>query len=189
MSTPDQVPSELIAGDTWSWTRDLADYPATTHSAAWYFENKDNAFSVNATTSGTTFVGTVVPASTGKVPGRYRWRIVVTRTSDNARFTAETGWTDVQADPVAAGKMDVRSHARRTLDAIEAAIEGRATSDQQAMSIGSGPMQRALTRIPIEELLKFRDYYQAIVDGEDNADAVAAGGVNSRRMGVRFNRV
>lgn len=177
MSTPDQVPAELYAGDTWAWARELADYPATTHTAAWYFEKADQNFSVSASASGTAFVASVAAASTATYrPGRYQWRLLVTRISDSARFVAERGYLEVQPDPAAAGNRDWRSHARRTLDLIEAVIEGKASTDQLATSIDGV----SLSRYSWAELTALHDRYRAMVAKEE-ADARAADGRPSGR--------
>lgn len=180
----EQIPAELVAGDTWEWTRSLSDYPATTHSAVWYFENKDAVFSVSATPSGSDFAGSATAASTGAYQaGTYRWRLVVTRTADSARYSVETGVVEVLADPAAAGKMDWRSHARRTLDAIEAVIEGRAAVDQMAVTLNG----RSLSRTPIADLLLLRDRYRREVRDEDAKLRMDAGGFSGRRIVTRLS--
>lgn len=181
--TLEQIPANLVAGDTWAWTRSLADYSAATHSATWYFENKDAAFSIAASASGASFAASVIPATTaGYRAGAYRWRLVVTRTADSARFTVETGVVAVLPDPAAAGMMDWRSHARRTLDAIEAVIEGRASVDQMAVALNG----RSLQRTPIADLLMLRDRYRRDVRAEEAAERVAAGGASGRRIVTRM---
>ena len=52
---------------------------------------------------------------------------------------------------------EVQSHARKVLSAIEAVIEGRASQDQMSYSIAG----RSLARMPIEDLLLFRDRYRS----------------------------
>lgn len=186
MSTPEQVPEQLIAGDTWVWTRDLTDYPASAYTGAWYLENKDGSITVAASASGDTHTATVAKATTAAYKaGEYRWSFVVTKISDSTRTKVESGWVSLLADPAISGKVDWRSHARKTLDAIEAVIEGRATTDQQAVTING----RSISRITIEELLRFRDYYKAEVFSEKAAESVAAGLGNPRRIFVRFGRV
>jgi hypothetical protein len=183
MTTPEQVPAELVAGDSWTWTRTVADTPATTHTAAWYFENKDGAFSVAASASGADFAASVAAATTAtRKPGRYRWRLVVTKTSDSTRTSIESGWTELLPDPAVAGTVDWRSHARRVLDAIEAVIEGRANVDQQSMQLNG----RALTRTPIPDLLSLRDKYKREVAAELAAERIAAGGASGRRIVTRM---
>lgn len=183
MATPEQVPSELYAGDTWLWTRELADYPAGTFTAAWYFEKADYSFSVSATASGVLFAASVAPGvSVAYRPGQYQWRLVVTRVSDSARFVVERGFITVQADPTAAGARDWRSHAQRTLEAIEAVIEGKATTDQQSMSIAG----RSLARYSWAELTALHDRYKGLVATEEATARVADGRPSGRRILTRM---
>lgn len=183
MSTPEQVPAELIAGDTWEWTRDLSDYPAGTWSATWWFEKADKNFSVAGTASGATHAAAVTAATSGGYGvGRYRWRLSVT--DGSARHTVEEGWLEVLPNPAADGNYDHRTHARRVLDAIEAVIEGRASQDQSSVSIGG----RSLARTPIPDLLVLRDKYRAEAQSEANAERIAAGMPTKNRLLVRFTR-
>lgn len=182
-TVPGQVPDSLIAGDTWAWTRDLSDYPAGTWTLTYYFENKDGTFNVVAAASGITHsVSIAATITSGYAAGRYRWRARATN-GGNA-YTVENGFVDVIFDPAAAGKRDVRSHARRVLEAIEATIEGRASNDQLAMTING----RSISRTPIAELLVARDKYKGEVASEESAARVAAGLGSKRRTFVRFGR-
>lgn len=183
MTTPTQVPIELIAGDTWAWERDLSDYPAPTWTAAWYFEKRDHSFSVTAGVSGTKHTGAVDTATSGPIkPGRYRWFFVVT--SGATRSTIEFGWLEVLINPAAAGAVDHRTHARRVLDAIEAVIEGRASRDQESYSVGG----RSLGRTPIPDLLVLRDRYRAEAAAEEQAEQLASGLKPRNRLLTRFVR-
>jgi hypothetical protein len=174
----DQVPQELIAGDTWSWVRAFGDYPAPTWTVTYYFENKDKQFSAVATASGTDQLITITAATTSAYPaGRYRW---YARAVNGAEaHTAESGWVEVTADPSASGVRDHRSWARRTLDAIEATLEGRASNDQLAMTINS----RSISRTPISELTQWRDKLRQ----EVRADEDESGGAG-RDIKVGFSR-
>ncbi|SFO63572.1 hypothetical protein SAMN05216567_101887 [Variovorax sp. OK605] len=74
---------------------------------------------------------------------------------------------------------DVRSHARRTLDAIEAVLEGRATSATAEYEING----RRLKYIPLNELHAMRSKYQREVAAEEGKSGPR--GV-SGRIAVRF---
>ena len=52
---------------------------------------------------------------------------------------------------------DVRSHAKKVLDAIEAVLENRASQDQMSYSIAG----RSLSRMSIDDLMTFRNRYRA----------------------------
>lgn len=179
MSTPEQVPAELYAGDSWAWTRELPDYPPATHTAVWYFEKADANLAVSGTTSGDLFAAAVAAATTDPYsPGDYQWRLVITRTADSARTVVEKGFVSLLANPASAGSRDWRSHARKTLQAIEAVIEGKATTDQQAVSIGG----RSLSRIPWADLTLLHDRYRALVAKEEGDARIASGLPSGRRI-------
>lgn len=177
---PENVPAELIAGDTWRWTRDLSDFPAGTWTLTYYFENKDGVFPVVASASGTTHSVTIAAGTSATYKaGRYRWR--ARAVGGGITETVEDGWLDVLIDPAAAGKADVRSWSRRTLDALEAFLEGNATTAQQSMTIQG----RALSRWPLNDLLAWQDKLRARVKTEEGGVKSASG----RNIKVRFGRV
>jgi len=177
---PSAVPSELIAGDTWAWARDLSDYPA---SASWgstiYFENAQGTFSVAATVSGSTHTFSVGAATTaGYRAGRYGWRLRVT--DGTTVTTVESGFAEVKSNPATSTKNDTRSWARRTLDAVEAFLEGNATTAQASMSVQG----RSISRWSLSELLAFQQNLEARVRAEEQGTKAGSG----RDIKVRFSR-
>ena len=115
-------PLKVAAGDTWTWTRDGGDYPA---SAGWvltyYFSLpggtvKDQA----ATASGPDFTVTIAATTTKDwAPGLYGWTARVAKGSE--AYTVGTGRMRVQPDPSTAAS--TFSHAEKCLAQIEAALE------------------------------------------------------------------
>lgn len=89
-------------------------------------------------------------------PGSYWYSVRVTDGVDT--FEIESGNIEILPDLESAGAdYDGRSHNKRTLDAIEAVIEKRATLDQERYRINN----RELYRTPIGELIKLRTQYLA----------------------------
>jgi hypothetical protein len=175
----DKLPAELIAGDTWAWTRSFGDHPAPTWTATVYFENADDTFSAAAAASGTDHAFSIDAATTGaKKAGRYFWSVRVT--DGTTLTTVESGWLDVLANPAAAGTRDPRSDVRKMLDALNATLLGRATSDQLAMTING----RSISRTPLEELRAWRDQLKSEVATEEKGAAAGLG----RNIKVRFGR-
>lgn len=173
------IPAKLTAGDTWAFTFTHADYSAPTWSASIYFENAAATFSATATDDGSDHAFSIAAATTAdKVAGRYKWSIRVTDGTDT--HTVETGWVDVLTDPAAAGTHDPRSDARKLLDALNATLLGRATSDQLAMSING----RSLSRTPLPELREWRDQLKQEVRTEEQGENAGLG----RNIKVRFGR-
>lgn len=167
---PATLPTDLIAGNTWQWDRDLTDYPQPTWTATAYFEKAGKTFNVVATASGTAQRFTIAAATTASYPpGRYQVRVRVTDGSQV--FIAESGWCDIEVDPAAAGTYDPRSDARKMLDAINAFLIGNATTAQASMSIQG----RSIARWPLAELTAWRDKLRAEVRAEESAGAAGKG--------------
>lgn len=180
MTVPTAVPSRLIAGDTWQWTLDLADYPAGTWTAIAYFEKAGSSFNVTATPSGTTHSFTIAAATTANyAAGRYAWRVRVTNGS--VTTTIEPGGhLEVEINPALGGGRDTRSWAQRTLEAVEAFLEGNASTAQASMSVGG----RSLSRWSLSELNQWRDDLRAEVRAEQQGANAGLG----RNIKVRYGR-
>ena len=178
-----QVPIELIAGDTWEWTREVVDYPASVWSAKWYFERLDAKFEVTAGASGDIFTATV-PATTSADyrVGEYRWRLVVT--SGGVRKSIETGKTVVVTDPNAAGTFDYRTTARYALDMIETYLRDPSNLNAANYSLNG----RSLSRWSRADLLVERSKWKLEVKSEEAVERMAEGLGNPRRLYVRFGR-
>lgn len=181
-TAPTIRPEQLIAGDTWRWTRDLADYPAGTWELTYYFENKDHVYSAAATASGTTQSVSIAAATTaGYAPGRYRVYARAIYGSLVESVASETGWLDVLPDFAAAGTKDHRSWNQRVLDALKATYEGTASSDQLSMSIAG----RSLSRMSKADLREEIEAFERKVQRELDAEAINLGRPAKNRLLVR----
>lgn len=175
---PSQIPAELIAGNTWIWDRDYADYSSSSWTATAYFENQSKTFNVVGTAEGTAHRFSIAAATTATYPaGRYRVRVRVTDGSQV--FIAESAWVVVQVDPAAAGTRDVRSWARRTLDELEACLEIFASTAQQSASVAG----RSYARAELPSLIEWRDRLRSEVAGEEST-----GPGGRRTIKLRFKR-
>lgn len=179
---PTIEPTTLTAGDTWTWERTLADYPAPTWVLSYRLLSQAGEIAISASADGSDHLVSVAKATTAAYKaGLYKWFASVT--DGTSRYQVGAGLVTVLPDPAAAGAgFDPRSHARRVLEAIEAVIEGRATKDQEEYSIGS----RSLKRTPIAELLELRDRYRAEVRGEELAEGIANGQAAGQRLLARL---
>lgn len=177
--TLDHVPDKLIAGDTWSWQREYSDYPSSTWAATVYFENAAGTFLQAATPAGAGYLFTIAASETAsKRAGRYKWSVRVTYLGQ--AYTVEEGWVEVVTNPAAAGMHDPRSDARKMLDAVNATLLGRATTDQLQMQLNG----RSIQRIPLPELRQFRDQLRQEVKTEERGDRAGLG----RNIKTRFLR-
>jgi hypothetical protein len=144
-------PKSLVEGDTWKWKRsDLTDYPSPTWVLKYEFKNASANFEITAVQDGsTTGFSVVVAAATtaAYVAGKYAWSATVT--SGAERYTVDGGVLEVIRDFNDNTNFDGRTHARKTLEAIEAVIEGRASRDQQEYSIGDRTLKRRFVEAAI----------------------------------------
>lgn len=171
------LPTDLIAGNTWQWDLEYADYPAPTWTATAYFENAAKTFSVGATAESAAHRFTVAAATSAAYPaGRYQTRVRVTDGSQV--FIAESGWCEVEIDPAAAGTRDTRTWNRRMLEAVQAFLEGSASTMQASMSIQG----RALSRWPRSELWEEMLKLEARVRDEESSRSAGRG----RDIKVRY---
>lgn len=179
--TPTIEPASIAAGDTLRFDRSLPSYLA---SAGWQLSytliNAAGKITFAASAAGDLHAVTVAASTTAAwQAGDYAWRARVSKAGEV--YTVGEGRITIR--PAFAGNNhDARSHARRTLEAIEAMIEGRASSAAMEYEIAG----RRLRYIPIPELLQLRDKYRAEVLREDAAAATAAGLPDRRRVFVRF---
>lgn len=178
-TVPTQEPAEITPGDTVKWLRSLSDYPASSGWALTYeLVNAANRITISAAASGADHLVTIAAATSANyVAGSYAWRARVTKTDEV--YTVGSGRITVL--PVFSTIIETRSQARRTLEAIEATLEGRATSATESYEIAG----RQLRYFTPEQLLPWRDRYRADVAREDAALRAGAGLPNPGRIFVR----
>lgn len=157
------MPSTIIAGDTFELDVTSAEYPSTD---AWTLclalrGKMPVDITASGNVDGTYTVSALYTSTRQYPPGNYLYVLYVANPTE--QYTIETGRVDVVARADLSRSTDVRTHARKVLDAVEATLEGRATSDQLSYTIGT----RSLQRTPLEELLKLRDFYKEEVAREE----------------------
>jgi len=161
---PKQEPEMLVVGDRWTWRRDdLANtYDPSLYSLTYEFHRDQggggsHTFTLTATEADSNYFIEIASSTTASyTKDEYMWDAYITRTSDSQRIRVDYGRSEL-VDNLASTTADLRSHAKKVLDAIEAVIENRASMDQSSMSIAG----RSLSRMTIDELLQFRDRYKA----------------------------
>jgi len=112
---------------------------------------------------------------------QYKWYAFITRTSDSQRVAVDNGMTTLVAN-FADTNADLRTHAKKVLDSIQAVIENRATVDQSSFTIAG----RSLSRMTIEELFMVRDRYRAEYNEEVKKARIRNKKPSGNLIGVRF---
>ncbi|WP_299297456.1 hypothetical protein [uncultured Tateyamaria sp.] len=172
-------PDRVTAGLSLKCELIAADYPASEWQVSAVLRGPQS-IDLDATASGTAHVLSATAANTsGWQPGFYA--VSIRAASGDDVHEIEAGQTTVVPDLVSvADGHDPRGHAERTLSAIEAVLEGRASLDQQSYTING----RTLVRTPIADLMSLRTAYRKEV-AEFNAGGRGKRLVR-RQVKVRF---
>jgi hypothetical protein len=173
------IPTRFVAGTTFRVVLTLGAYPAPVWGASLILRGP-LSIDLTATDDGAQHVLTESAAVTADWPAGVYWWAIRATDSDNV-VQVDEGQITVAGDIAAADDgFDARSHAERTLAAIEAVIENRATTDQQKYTINN----RELWRTPIADLLLLRNRYR----DEVRRQKQARGGQSllGRQVKVRF---
>lgn len=196
-------PLEIVIGDTLSWLRLYTDVTYVDHdgetqeckaSDGWTLKYAyaapvaSAAFAITAATHDTNdYLVSVTAATTANyvASDNYAWVAYAEKGSGATieRHQIDSGTCKVVAGYASfAALYDKRSHAKTVLDAIEALIEGRATSDVAQYSIAG----RSIVKMSPEELLKWRSFYRMEYQAEMDAEKIASGLATGRKILVRF---
>lgn len=184
-TVPTIEPASFRAGDFLTWLKSLPDYPANAGwTLAYTLINATVKITIAASASGAEHLVSVPAATTaGYAAGTYQWMARVTKATEI--YTVGSGSMIVQPNLAALTTFDGRSHAKKMLEVIEAACEGRASSTQLELEING----RRVRHMGPEELITWRSFYAAEVAKEAEAESFARTGINRRKIGVRCIRV
>jgi hypothetical protein len=176
----------LIAGDTLDFSTTVTNYPASDGYTLKYrlvprVAGTPIDLTATTDTDGVSYRVQASPIVTSSwTAGEYDWFSWVEKVG--ARYSVGNGQTVIQPNPAVASTSDRRSHAQKTLDAIEAVIEGRASLDQQEYTIGN----RQLKRTPLADLMELRKYYQSLVKADETTAALNGGRPVPNRFSARL---
>ena len=184
-TVPTIEPQTIRAGDLVSWTKTLQDYPANAGwSLVYTLINASSKITINASASGADHLVSVAAAtSAAYAAGSYTWMARVTKAAES--YTVGVGSLTIQPNLAALTTFDGRSHATVMVEAIEAAIQGRASSVQLRLAINS----RSIEYLSPTELIKWLSFYRAEVAKEAQLESIRRTGKNPRNIGVRCTRV
>lgn len=187
-NAPSTEPVRFVAGDLVMWRRtdDLTvQYLGGTHTLTYAFRpaaGGSTVITIEADDEGDEWHAQLTAAHTAVMSvGRWYWSAYITRNSDNARVQIDDGQVTVDANRVV-DPSDTRSHARKVLDSIEAAIEGRAGDTVQSYTIGG----RQINKMSADELIKWRNYYLVQVEQENDAERLKNGLPAQNTIRARF---
>jgi len=171
-SVPSVEPDTIFAGDSLTWNISNGDYKA---SDGWTLEyillTSTGQITITSTASGDDHLVTVAKATTANyTAGTYDWRAYFY--DDDERYAYKTGVMVIEADWTEEDSgYDTRSHAKIMLDAIEATMQSKATSDQLEIKIGD----REIKRLSATEMVKWRNFYREEYLKEQRSEAIDNG--------------
>lgn len=183
MTTPTTEPTSVVAGDTLTWKRTLADYPAGTWTLKYRLINAAGKIDITATADGTDHLVSVAPAtSAAYTAGDYTWTAWVEKTG--SRVTVGSGTIIVKPDIAALNALDARTDAARIVDQLMAAYQSYTTSNGHVAEYEIAG--RRMKYRSAAEILEQLNFWEARVIAEKKAERIAAGLGAGNRILVRF---
>lgn len=184
---PTIEPTQFRAGDTVKWEKSLADYLA---SAGWTLKyrliNSAGKYDITAAADGDDHAVTVTAAtSAAYTAGTYQWQAYVETGSGASREQYTIGTGTVEILPNLAGlsaAYDTRSHVKKVLDALRAALEGRASRTDLNYTVAG----RTLQSMTHAELISAVAKYESLYKTELAAESINKGLGSGRRVVTRF---
>lgn len=161
-------PLELVAGDTYKFLKSLSDYSIADGWALKY-RIVGGLISLSKTASDNgdgNWLVTIAAADLVAAVADTTARMIGWVEKAGERWTVYDDYVRIKPNVATATAADLKTHEVRTLEAIETVLEGRATADIEQYQLNG----RAVTKIPVSELLKWRGIYRAIVWRQQNPD-------------------
>lgn len=160
-------PRTIAAGTSVQWQRSYGDFSPADGWALKYYLNGPGGLTLAATDSAGAWLVSITPAQTANLKsGTYRWVAYAEKGADAAleRYQVAAGTIVLTPNLPDAAPGALQTFAEKMLAAIEALMLGRATADQESMTIDG----TAITRIPFEQLVRYRNQYAAEVQRQQN---------------------
>lgn len=181
---PDKEPTEVIAGNTVAWTKDLSDYPADSWTLNYYLRGPAN-INITATADGREHSISVSATTSFNWPeGLYTWKSFVS--SGSERYLIEEGEITVKENPATSTRtFETKSVNRQILDALEATMLANAGRPESSYTIEAAG--RTFHFYSHEDLILAIEKFRAFVKQEEDAKAIMRGENTGKNILVRFN--
>jgi hypothetical protein len=182
-TTPTTEPASITAGDSITWQRTLADYPADVWTLKYRLINATSKIDITASASGTNHLVSIsTSTSAGYLDGTYTWTAWVEKTGE--RITLANGTIVIKPDLAAAAYLDARSDAAIIVDQLMAAYKAYTASNGHVAEYEiAGRRMKYRTGA---EILDQLNHWKAILATEKRAERIAAGLGGGNKVLVRF---
>lgn len=154
----DNIPSEITAGESVSWKWSDSDFPASDSWVLTYtLVNASGQIQITASADDDDHLVEIGSSTSGSyAAGEYEWQAHISNGTE--RYQVAVGTITIKPDfAEQSSGYDSRSHAKKVIDAIEAAIEGRASKTQMTQMVGSVQVQH----MPLADQVKMLGVYRA----------------------------
>lgn len=181
-------PTTLFAGDKIEWTESLSDYlPSDGWTLKYILINSLNRYTFNSSDENNSHKVSLLNADTSAwALGDYILQSYVEHT-DGTIETITRLSIKVEQNLITATTFDFRTHARKTLDAINTAIEGRASQEVLSLQVSTpGGSSKALQYLSMDDMIKAKNYYQSLVDAEITQEKINAGQNAGNKILISF---
>jgi hypothetical protein len=181
-----QVPNSFTSGESVSWQVELSLYPTAQWNLIYHFRGNGVGFDLEAAKVGGKFILSLDTETSEKSSaGKYYFQAFVSNGTDKVKvdqgeIRIHPNLSHLTEDSTFDGSTD----SEKLLEAIDAVLVGRATSDQQSYQIGT----RQLTRIPIPDLILLREKTQQRVNQEARNKNILNGGSYLKTIKAKFVR-
>lgn len=164
----------------------LANYPASLWTATLYLINSSNKITKVGTNDGGdhkfTFATTDI---TNSKSGDYQWQIQVNDADET--YTVGSGMVTVRKNFATATATDLRTTAKKMVDALEEALIGSASQTVLETEIQTSAGSRKVKHMTATERLQWYNYWLAKIQAEERADRINNGLKPGGKFLVRFS--
>ena len=187
ITVPTTEPLEITAGLSSSWTVYLDNYkPEDGYILKYYLLKHGHQIVITGSDNGDSkhLIEITSAISTGYDAGDYQFRKTIDLDGDDM-YPIEIGYGKIKVNPnfiTSTSGRDVRSHARITLDNIQATIRRGTIKGEKSYSING----KNVERFTWDELIKAEAKYIQYVKQEEQAEKIKNGLGNSSKVMVRF---
>lgn len=150
-------PALIIAGDTVTWRRSFADYPATDGWTLKYAFRGAGSIDATASADGADYVVTINSTASLVLPGVYEWVAYVEKgTAPVERHSLASGRVPIGVSLAGVTNTSRQAHAERALALCETQIETLLASSIESQTIE----QTAIQHRKLDELYSIRNRYR-----------------------------
>jgi len=150
----------------------------TDYDLVYTFSDGTESESVTATDNGDgRFLLTLDSNTTASLPVQkdIPYTAYASHSTNGEAYVVDRGVIVIEPNLVFDPTQDTRSHVKKVLDQLEAVIEGRMAQSDASYSIGTGAIQRSISKLSPDELIQAHRYYGRLYKKERQRERLRKG--------------